>query len=152
MEEVKREFFNPKVPMDFQYNNRVGPCIQKLLDGFGEKKIYGSRCPSCGKVVVPPRTVCGACNAKMEGFVEVAQEGILRSFTVGHVYLEKGQIMKADSPYVIGLVELDGVDSLFLARISGVEPSEVKEGMRVKAAWKDQVQGDYADLDHFRPA
>ncbi len=153
MEAEKLEFFNPKVPLDFQYNNRVGIGIERYLRGLGERKILGSKCPQCGKVAVPPRTVCGKCSATMGEFVEVSQEGTLENFTVGHVQLVKGQrLEKAESPYVVGLVRLDGVDSLLLARISGVDPSDLKVGMRVKAVWRDEVQGDYADLDHFQPA
>lgn len=153
MEAVKHEFFHPKVPLDFQYNNRVGIGIERFLRGFGEKKIMGSKCPSCGKVAVPPRTVCGACNAAVSEFVEVSQEGSLVNFTVAHVQMVKGQrLEKAESPYVLGLVKLDGADSLLLARISGMDPSDLKVGMRVKAVWKEEVQGDYTDLDHFQPA
>ncbi len=144
-------YLTPVVPMDFTYNYRVGPYITRYLDGFKEKKILGSKCPGCSLVAVPPRKFCGVCNKVMEEMVEVSQEGTLENFTVGHVTIEKGKLSPADAPYVLGLVKLDGATSALLAKVEGVSPAEVKTGMKVKAVWKDPVEGDYGDLDHFEP-
>ena len=151
MEEIKDTFLHPKVPLDFQNNYRVGAYLQRYLDGFKEKKILGAKCSQCGRVVVPPRKYCGACNLVMEEFVELPQEGVLENFTVGHVTLEKGQLNKAESPYVLGMVRLDGAGNAMLARLN-VAPAEARTGMKVKAVWKDQVEGEYSDLDCFEPA
>lgn len=147
----EENFITPVVPMDFTYNYRIGPYITRYLEGFKEKKILGSRCPGCGKIAVPPRKYCGVCNRVMEEFVELSQEGTLENFTVGHVTLEKGKLNPAETPYILGLIKLDDNASLLLARVEGVNPSQVSTGMKVKAVWKDQVEGDYGDLDHFEP-
>ncbi len=144
-------YFTPVVPMDFTYNYRVGHYLQRYLDGLKEKKIMGAKCPQCGKVVVPPRKYCGSCNKIREEFVELSQEGTLENFTVGHVTLEKGRLDKAESPYIIGMIKLDGADNLLLCKVEGLPAGEAKAGMRLKAAWKDQAGGDYSDLDHFEP-
>jgi hypothetical protein len=149
MADLKETFFHPVVPMDFQYNYRVGPYIQRYLDGFKEKKITGVKCPSCGKVYVPPRMFCSPCNRKLDEFVEVSQEGTVENFCVGHVTLEKGQLKEAEDPYVLAMVKLEGTDDLLLARLGGLSPSEVKKGLKVRAVWKDEVEGDYFDLSHF---
>jgi hypothetical protein len=148
---LEETFFTPTVPMDFVYNYRVGSYVERYLGGFAEKKILGSKCPGCSKVAVPPRMYCGVCNKKMEEIVEISQEGTLENFTVGHVVLEKGQLSPAKKPYILGLIKLDGASSLLLAKVEGVSPAQVKAGLRVKAVWKDQVEGDYGDLDHFEP-
>jgi len=152
METSQVTFLTPVVPMDFTYNYRVGGYIERYLDAFKDKKILGVKCPSCGKVFVPPRMFCGACNKKLDDFVELSQEGTLENFTVGHVTIEKGQVKAAESPYILGMIKLEGADSLLLARVEGVSTGEVEKGMRVKAAWKDKVEGGYLDLDHFEPA
>jgi uncharacterized OB-fold protein len=151
MEVSEETFFTPAVPMDFVYNYRVGTYIERFLQGFKERKILGSKCPGCARVAVPPRMWCGVCNKKMEELVELSQEGTLENFTVGHIILEKGRIEPADTPQIIGLVKLNGASSSLLARVEGVPAAAVKTGMRLKAAWKDEVEGDYADLDHFEP-
>ena len=145
-------YFTPVVPLDFTYNYRIGRYITRYLEGFKEKKILGSKCPGCSLVAVPPRKFCGVCNKVMEEMVEVSTEGILENFTVGHVVLEKGRINPADAPYILGLIKLEGATSSLLAKVEGVAPDEVKVGMKVKAVWKDPVEGDYGDLDHFEPA
>ena len=102
-------------------------------------------------VAVPPRKFCGICNKVMEDTVEVGQEGTLENFTVGHVTIEKGKLSPADAPYVLGLVKLEGATSALLAKVEGIAPDKVRTGMKVKAVWKDPVEGDYGDLDHFEP-
>ena len=151
MEDVKDTFIHPAVPLDFQNDYRVGAYIGRYLDGFKEKKILGAKCSQCGKVVVPPRKYCGECNKIMEAFVELPQEGTLENFTVGHVTMEKGQINKVDDPYLLGLIRLEGAGNTLLARVEGVAPADVQTGMKLKAVWKDQVEGEYLDLDHFEP-
>jgi hypothetical protein len=152
MEDPDDSYFYPVVPMDFVYNYRVGPYMERYLDGLKERKIMGTRCEGCKKVFVPPRMFCGPCNRKLKDWVEVAQMGTLENYTIGHVVLEKGKLNPADSPYILGLIKLDDADSLLLAKVEKVTPSEVKAGLRLKAVWRDETAGDYFDLDHFEPA
>jgi uncharacterized protein len=151
MEEIKDTFYHTLAPLDFGYNYRVGSYLQRYIDALKEKRIVGAKCPQCGKVAVPPRKYCGVCNKVRDEFVEVSQEGTLENFTVGHVTIDKGQVNKAESPYVLGMIKLDGADNLLLAKVEGAPPGEVKSGMRLKAVWKDQTEGNYSDLDHFEP-
>ncbi|MEW6555304.1 MAG: Zn-ribbon domain-containing OB-fold protein [Actinomycetota bacterium] len=148
---TEEAYFTPVVPMDFTYNYRVGHYLQRYLDGFKEKKVLGAKCPECGQVVVPPRKYCGSCNKVREEFVELSQEGTLENFTVGHVTLVKGKLNEVESPYLVGMIKLDGADNLLLARVEGLPVGEAKTGMRLRAVWKDQAEGDYSDLDHFEP-
>ncbi|MBU1671220.1 MAG: Zn-ribbon domain-containing OB-fold protein [Actinobacteria bacterium] len=141
------------VPLDFTYNYRVGPYLENYIQGLGRKKILGSKCPDCGKVVVPPRKVCGLCNAIMdaEGLVECGPEGTVDNFTVGHVAVVKGLIEKLDVPQVLAMVVLDGASVPLLAELKGVEPSAVARGMKVKAVFRDPTENDLSDLSHFEP-
>ena len=152
MEDIKETFFNTKAPLDFGYNYRVGTYLQHYLDNLKEKKIVGAKCPGCGSVVVPPHKYCGSCNKVREEFVELSQEGTLENYTVGHVTIDKGAVEKAESPYILGMIKLDGAGNTLLAKVEGVSPGDVENGMRLRAVWSDQPQGDYTDLDHFEPA
>mgnify|MGYP005853768605 FL=1 len=151
MSAAEEAFITPTIPLDFTYNYRIGPYMTRYLEGFKQKKILGSRCHGCRKVAVPPRKYCGVCNKVMEEFVELPQEGTLENFTVGHVALEKGSLNPAESPYLLGMIRLDGNASLLLARVEGLDPKDARVGLKVRAVWKDQVEGDYGDLDHFEP-
>ena len=47
-----------------------------------EKKIMGKKCARCSRTYVPPRKVCPLCFTENAEWVEVADEGILQSYTV----------------------------------------------------------------------
>jgi len=46
------------------------------------KKIFGTRCPVCKKVIVPARKICGQCFRQTDDWVEVGDQGIIQTFTV----------------------------------------------------------------------
>ena len=140
------------VPLDFTYNYRVGTYLEKYIQGLGQKKILGMKCSGCGKVVVPPRKICGKCNLTMDEWVELADVGTVENYTVGHVRVDKGLLEKSDPPVMLALIKLDGADALLAGEVRGLKPEELKNGLRVKAVWKDPAEDSLADLDHFEPA
>ena len=143
----------PMVPLTFMYNYRAGAYLEKYLQGLSEKKILGVRCPQCKRVLLPPRSACGPCSAKPEEWVEVAPTGTLENFTVGHVTIEKGgEVKDLGEPVIIGMIRLDGVDSLLTAKVKGLNPDECSTGLRVRAVWKEKPEGTLHDLEHFEPA
>ncbi len=140
------------VPITFTYKNRVGHALEQYINGLKERKILGVKCPTCKKVYVPPRTVCGKCHKHIDQMVEVDQEGILKNFTIAHVSIVNGEITDAQQPYIIGLIKLKGASSLISGIIKISSLNDVKTGMKVKAVWKNTPQGDYNDLAYFEPA
>jgi len=68
-----------QVPVDYTYNYRIGPYLEKYIKGLGEKKILGVTCPECNKVPVPPRKICGACNRVLDEWVEVGPAGTVKT-------------------------------------------------------------------------
>lgn len=139
-------------PLDFMYNYRVGPFLEKYIQGLGDKKILGSKCPDCDKVVVPPRSICGRTPMDMESLVECGPAGAVENFTVAHVTLVKGVVEKLDTPQVLALIKLDGASVPLLAEVRGINPDSVKRGLRVKAVFRDPAENDLKDLSHFEPA
>jgi len=139
------------VPLDFPYNYRVGQYIERYIKGLSEEKIMAVKCPSCSKVVVPPRKICGECNQIMGEWVEVGPEGTVENYTIGHVRLEKGLLQDTEEPEVIALIKLDGATSLLAAKILGVDPKKVELGMRVKAIFKKPPEDSLNDLEGFEP-
>lgn len=144
------EIVRATVPITFTYKNRVGKALEQYIDGLKKKKILGVQCPSCKKVYVPPRTVCGKCHKPIGTMVELDQQGILKNFTIAHVNIINGEIIDAQQPYIIGMIKLNGASSLLSAVIKATSVSDVKTGMKVKAMWKDTPQGDYNDLMYFK--
>jgi uncharacterized OB-fold protein len=152
MAEQERIVVNAAAPLDFTYNYRVGPYLETYIQELGGKKIMAVKCGGCGKVVVPPRKICGKCNRLMDEWVEVGPEGTVENYTVGHVTLNKGLIEPADPPVMLALIKLDGATSLLAGEVRGVEQADLKSGLRVKAAFADPAENSLADLDHFEPA
>lgn len=147
----KRHVVKSFVPFTFEYNYRLGAWMNKYVDGLSEKKIYGVKCPKCGRVIVPPRSVCGTCYTKPTQWIEVGPEGELRNYTVGYVTIEAGEIKKAKEPYIIGMIKLDGADSLITGLIKGIKPDELKTGIRLRAVFVEEPKGTLKDLSHFEP-
>ncbi|MEW5947094.1 MAG: Zn-ribbon domain-containing OB-fold protein [bacterium] len=139
------------VPLGFGYNYYVGQYLEKYILALGERKILAVRCPGCGKVVVPPRSTCGRCDREMEEWLEVGPEGTVENFTAAFVRVKDGLVKDLDEPRIIGMIRLDGADSLMDAEIRGVSPGEVKTGLRVKAVWSEKIKGKVTDLSHFEP-
>ncbi len=148
----EREILNSVVPLDFTYNYRVGIPLEKYILGLAEGKLLGVACPSCKKVVTPPRSICGICNEKLDEWVEVGPEGTVENWTIGHVRLEKGEAKDNDEPVLIGMIKLDGATSLMPGLIEGMRPEELAAGARVRAVFKAEPEGSVRDLDHFEPA
>ena len=146
------QHLTPMVPLSFTYNYRVGEYMEKYLQGLAEKKILGVRCPGCKRVLLPPRSACGACNATPDEWIEIDPVGTLENFTVGHVTVGKSEITDLTEPVIVGQIRLDGADSLLTAHVRGVDPMSLKRGMRLRAVWRDETKGDVHDLDCFEPA
>jgi len=141
----------PMVPLTFMYNYRVGPYLEKYIQGLSEKKILGVRCPACKRVLLPPRSACGQCATRPDEWVEAQQTGTLENFTVAHVMIEKGEIKDLEEPVILGMIRLDGADSLLSAKVQGISPDDCRAGVRVQAVWREEPKGDLLDLDHFEP-
>ncbi len=150
-EKAERSVVEVEVPLDFTYNYRVGQYLERYIKGLGEKKILGVRCSGCSKVTVPPRNFCGACNRVMDEWVEVGPEGTVENYTIGHVKVERGAVEKLDEPRLLAMVKLEGATVPLLAEVKGMAASELENGLRVKAVFKDPVSDSLADLSHFEP-
>lgn len=97
--------------------------------GLTKKKLLGSKCTSCGYIFATPRSHCMECGVKTEWY-ELPQKGRIHTFTT--CYFGSEAFLK-ETPFTLILVEFDGVNTLFLSRLIGVEPERVRIGMEVKA-------------------
>ncbi len=134
------------VPLDYTYNYRVGPYLERYIKELGNKKIMATKCPKCDKVAVPPREICGWCRTKMDEWVEVGPDGTVENFTVAHVWLNKGAVEKIEEPKVIAMVTLDGA-TVPLAVWLEADPGSVKKGMKVKVALREPALTDLSTVE-----
>jgi uncharacterized protein len=114
-----------------------------------ERKIYGTRCASCGKVFLPPRKTCPSCFTPNEQWVELGPEGELVAFTVARRQLAA---LPHPAPVIFGLIKLDGASTALLHHLGEIAPEQVKIGMRVKPRFAPHRTGAITDIACFIPA
>ncbi len=138
-----------------EYELAMGPVWYKFFEGFKEKKIWGTRCPQCQRVLVPARAFCPRCFVDMDEWIEVSQEGILEGWVlVNYEYF--GQPVKP--PFIMASIRLDGTHCAFIHLVGGFEfksvedaASKIRNGMKVKAVWKEERKGNIMDIAYFKP-
>ena len=138
--------------VDIEYNWVYGRALSRFYTGLKEEeKIYGTRCPGCHKVQVPPKIYCGVCFLECSEYIEVPGAGVLESFTTVHLEYP-GQPRKP--PYTYGYIKLDGAHTHLYHLVDGLDVSEIHTGMRVEAVWKPREHraGTLYDIEHFQPA
>ena len=114
-----------------------------------DNRILGVKCPQCNKVYVPPREYCEKDLTKLdENWVELGNEGVITNYTVVN-YNDRHLPRKA--PYTLALINLDGADTPFAHIVEGIEPEQVKIGLRVKAVFSSVNKNSILNIDHFEP-
>jgi len=123
-----------KSPYHVDYVHSYGQ-DSPFFAGLANKRLLGTRCLSCGYTYATPRKACMECGGECE-WIELPKEGRIHSFTVCHFGSEE---FLPECPYVLALVEFEGVNSLFLTRLVGLDatsPSLDWIGMAVKARFR----------------
>jgi len=115
--------------------------------GLANKILMGSKCVSCGYTYATPRSHCMGCGEETE-WVELPQEGTVHTWTTCYFGSEE---FLDQTPFHLILVEFEGADTLFLARLIGPEPGEVKIGMKVEARFLRNSKFKPTDV-YFVPA
>ncbi len=112
-----------------------------------EKKILGTRCSTCRRVIVPPRAFCGRCSVATEEWVEVSDCGTLVSYTVTY---HEGPHLPHRPPVVYGLIRLDGADTDLVHLLDLTNLDRIEIGARVQAVFREQREGRLLDIAYFK--
>jgi len=139
------------VPIELDYLYAASPEESLFYTSLSEGKLVGQRCPTCGKVYIPPRSACPADGTPTSEEVELPDTGTVTTFCIVNVPF-LGQ--RITPPYVSAYILLDGADIAFLHLILDVPAEEVRMGMRVRAVWKPREQWGTTieNIDHFAPS
>lgn len=137
------------------YNWSMGPTTTRFYEEFKNKRIMGTRCEKCNRVLIPARSFCSGCFVETTNWVQVSDEGTIRTWVLINFSYE-GQPMAP--PYITGIIDLDGADVGLPHFVGGVELDDVETvakkvriGGRVKAVWKENREGHILDIDYFKP-
>ncbi|MBU2552277.1 MAG: Zn-ribbon domain-containing OB-fold protein [Proteobacteria bacterium] len=154
---MPREFISVPMTVDVPYRFAAGKYLTRFLKELRDNgRFFGIKCPSCGRVQMPPRIVCAPCHVRNEEWVELGLEGTLVGFTVMYLPLTDPTTGKPhEPPFVYGAVVLDGADSS-LSHLVNVEPDveKIKVGMRMRVVLRPREErtGDLSDILYFEPA
>ncbi len=113
-----------------------------------EKKLMAAKCTRCGKLMLPPHSICSQCYSDQIEWVELSGQGKLAAFTaigIGPTFMNNLGYGR-DNPYVAGIVELEE-GAKISARILGLnakEPAAIQIGTPVTLAILDQGEGPAA--------
>lgn len=116
------------------------------------KRFWGIKCPKCGKVYVPIRSVCGPCYTEMTELVPLGDEGTLITFSVvSFGFVDPSTGLQKPVPYGYAAIQLDGADSYLIHFIDETDPEKLKAGMRVRAVFEEDGKrtGSMMDIKHF---
>jgi uncharacterized OB-fold protein len=143
--------FNVPIPTDLEALTGMAPIVIKypyhidyvhsygqdspFFAGLANKKLLGTQCQSCGHTFATPRMSCMECGGVTK-WVAIPHEGRVHTFTVCHFGSEA---FLPECPFVLALIEFEGVDTLFLTRLMGVDPLKPSMdwvGTKVKAKFR----------------
>ncbi|MBN1179266.1 MAG: Zn-ribbon domain-containing OB-fold protein [Anaerolineae bacterium] len=121
--------------------------FRAILD---DEALWGTCCPECDVVYVPPRLYCERCFAQLDEWVEVPNTGYVYTYTIVHVDMDGNTL---EDPRIMAYVRLEGTDGGLVHFLGEVDPEDVGIGMLVEAVFKDKAErkGSINDIAYFRP-
>jgi hypothetical protein len=100
-------------------------------------RLEAGKCKGCGKICFPPRLICPKCGNREFEKIKLSDEGVIKTYTVIRVAPSQ---FSGQSPYAVGIVELDGGVSI-TTQIVDVPLDSIKLGQRVKIEFR-RIQQD----------
>jgi len=137
--------------METDYIYTLGVAGERFFQEIKKNgKIMGAKCRRCGIVYVPPRMYCERCFEKLQEGVRVSSRGTVYTYTVAHIDLNGAKLKE---PTIYAMIKIEGTDGGLIHKLEGVDPEEVKIGMKVEAVFKpkEKREGSINDIRYFKP-
>lgn len=135
-------------PYQITYTHSYGQ-DSPFFAGLTNKVQLGNRARSTGYTYATPRGHDMFTGEETE-WVVLPETGTVHAFTVCHFGSEA---FLAETPFVLALIEYEGVDTLFLTRLTGVDPDAASLdwiGITVKARYRRNSKLEPTDI-YFYP-
>jgi uncharacterized protein len=138
-----------ETPITLNYTYTPGVAATRFLRSLERGEIVGQRCPTCGKVYMPPRGACSMCGVATDEELTLTGKGTITTFCVTSVP-SPGLV----PPYVTAWIRLDGADITSMFLIQECDPAEVRLGMRVEPVWVEESEreANLGNIRYFRPS
>jgi uncharacterized protein len=134
---------------NFSYTYFAGEAASRFFAELANRKIMGTRCPQCQRILVPARSFCDACFTDTTDWIEVGPGGTLETFTI----LTSSFPGLPEPPVVVGYVRLDGASSAVLNFVTGIDLADIDAAgqallrrPRVTVQFKSRREGRITDF------
>ena len=141
-----------EIRVEYQYT--MGHAATAFFAALRERRILGSKCASCARVSVPPKSFCEYCFVPIDDLVEVSSRGTVEAVTVVHFEVRDAP----PPPYCVAYVRLGGATSSIANYVRGIDlgdeatlPAAVAIGAEVEVAFAPEPVGRITDF-WFEPA
>lgn len=104
--------------------------LHRFYESLREGRLTTTRCAKHSTWFWPPRVVCPRCHDANLEWVDLPTRGRVYAFSAVLAGAPLG--MEADVPYVVGLVDLEGIPLRLFGRIVGRPWTECRVGQRVR--------------------
>lgn len=135
-----------KQPYHIDYVHSFGQ-DSPFFAGLANGRLLGTRCRRCDYTYATPRLACMTCGRETD-WIELPRVGRVHTYTTCYFGSEE---FLAECPFNLILVEFEGVDTLFLARLNGIAPEAIRIGMEVRARFVRHARFRPTDV-YFEPA
>jgi uncharacterized OB-fold protein len=126
------------------------PSIEEFYNFIKQRRLRGIKCLNCGRISIPPRTICPKCKLKKFEWVDLKGVGELLTYTIIHVPMA---FFKAQTPYVVGVIRLqEGVQIPGI--LKGVEVDRITIGMKFQVDFESAPVANWPSWAryYFKPA
>jgi len=137
------------------YESATGPTWHRYFESFKHEKIFGTKCPECGRVLVPARSFCSDCFVEMDDWIELSNEGEVTGWSLTNYHYFG---MPTEPPFISAKILLDGADNTFSHLVGGFDLNDLelvrrtmKIGTRGRAVWRKEKKGCILDVEYFIP-
>ena len=139
--------YDGEIQMNYKWS--VGKAGQRFFTELRDnKRIMGTKCRQCERVLVPPRIFCEECFVEDMEWIELEPRGTLVTF--GDCYFSTdGKRLK--DPWMLGIVRIEGSDGGLIHYIKEAKTEDLKMGMPMEIVFNDKRKGDIFDIKYFRP-
>lgn len=132
MASISKDHINPPSPIRDEQS-------ATFFDGAAEGKLMIKQCPACDIFAPPTDRYCRKCLIELE-WTQAKGKGTVFNWTTIHQAAHPG--FTKEIPYVIGTIKLEE-NVRIKAKISGIDPLDMKLGINVEANFIQWPNGEY---------
>lgn len=133
--------------LEYPYTRSTGEVIGRFFAALKERRILGIRARD-GRVLVPPQEYDPESGESLDDWVEVGQSGTVTTWT----WIDRPRPKHPlQHPFAFALIRLDGADTAMLHVVDAGDAARMATGLRVRAVWREDPQGDITDITSFTP-